>query len=221
MPHVKYDDHYLDDPAACGTPFPEFVRFCASATHGRVLDLGCGQGRDALMFARAGHQVVGVDISKVGVDQMLAAAAREGLDVVGVVQDIGAFVPQEPFDVVVLDRVLHMLPESDRPAVVKAAMEAVAPGGTLLVAEGPKGMLPIRELVVSRGWELPKATKNRLIARRPSAWPSWVPAGRGHGSGTSLGELSDPAVGGCSPRRSVAPACQPRRGRSRANSTGW
>ena len=168
MPHVKYDDHYRQDPAACGSPFKELMRFCESATPGAVLDLGCGQGRDALMFARAGHRVVGVDTSKVGIDQMLAVAAREGLDVVAHVQDIAAYAPQQQFDVVVLDRVLHMLREPDRPRVVAIAMKAVAPGGHLLVAEGPKGLLPVRHQVESQGWELTRATNNRLLARRPT-----------------------------------------------------
>ena len=168
MSDAKYDKHYREDPAACGQPFNEFVRFCREATPGAVLDLGCGQGRDTLMFARARHHVVGVDISKVGVEQMLVAAAREHLDVVGVVGDIVDFATEEQFDIVVLDRVLHMLHESDRTAVLTTAMDAVAPGGILLVAEGPKSMVPVRQAVVSQGWELPKDTRNRLFARRPA-----------------------------------------------------
>lgn len=169
MPSVKYDQHYLEDPAACGKPFSEFEAFCRDAEPGTVLDLGCGQGRDALMFARAGHHVVGVDVSSVGIEQMLAAARREGLDVEGMVHDIVTYRPQQAFDVVVLDRVLHMLPEATRSTALANAMVAVAPGGHLLVAEGPKGMVPVRQAIDQRGWSLPKATRNRLIAWRPGS----------------------------------------------------
>jgi 2-polyprenyl-3-methyl-5-hydroxy-6-metoxy-1,4-benzoquinol methylase len=168
MPTVKYDKHYRDDPAACGEPFSEFARFCESATRGSVLDLGCGQGRDTLLFARAGHRVVGVDVSAVGVGQMLAVARSEGLEIEGVVADIVAYSTQETFDIVILDRVLHMLQEPDRMALLDSAMEAVTPGGHLLVAEGPKGMEPVRQAVLSRGWGMVRASKNRLIARRPA-----------------------------------------------------
>lgn len=166
---VKYDKHYRDDPAACGAPFAEFEAFCGEAEAGSVLDLGCGQGRDALMFARAGHRVVGVDVSSVGITQMREAARAEGLDVEGVVADIRTYGPDRRFDVVILDRVLHMLAAADRIPMLETAMGAVAPGGHLLVAEGPKGMAPVRAAVEVSGWVLVKAKSNRLIARRPDA----------------------------------------------------
>ncbi len=168
MTDVKYDRHYRDDPAACGEPFSEFADFCSAAPPGSVLDLGCGQGRDALMFARAGHRVVGVDVSSVGIEQMVATARSQNLDVQGVVEDIRTYRSEQTFDIVILDRVLHMLDAADRLPMLASAMQAVTPGGHLLVAEGPKGMKPVREALEKAGWRLPKATRNRVIARRPS-----------------------------------------------------
>lgn len=159
---VKYDKHYRDDPAACGTPFAEFEA-------GSVLDLGCGQGRDALRFARAGHRALGVDVSSVGINQMREVAEAEGLGVEGVVADICTYEPDQRSDVVILDRVLHMLTAEDRIPMLETATGAVAPGSHLLVAEGPKGMTPVREAVEESGWVLVKARSNRLIARRPDA----------------------------------------------------
>jgi len=166
---VKYDAHYRDDPAACGAPFTEFDAFCRDADAGSVLDLGCGQGRDALMFARAGHRVLGVDVSSVGIGQMREVAAAEGLDVEGIVADIQTYEPDRRFDVVILDRVLHILAPDARIPMLETAMSAVRPGGHLLVAEGPRGMAPVREAVEGSGWALVKAKANRLIARRPAA----------------------------------------------------
>ena len=163
---VKYDRHYRDDPAACGAPFQEFERFCGEIEVGAVLDLGCGQGRDALMFARQGHRVTGVDLSSVGIDQMLEAAREEELEVEGIVADITAYRPDALFDIVILDRVLHMLAAEERISVFEVAMEAVAPGGHLLVAEGPKNMAVLREHIEQAEWSLVHATRNRLIARR-------------------------------------------------------
>lgn len=162
-----YDEYYRADPATCGAPFVEFADLCGELEAGTVLDLGCGQGRDALMFARAGHRVVGVDVSQVGVRQMRAVAKAEGLDVKGVVADLTTYRPTRRFDVVILDRVLHMLPEKTRRAVLRRAMAAVASGGSLLVAEGPKGMAPLRAALQGSGWSLVKTKPNRLIALRP------------------------------------------------------
>lgn len=163
----KYDRHYRADPAVCGDPFLAFSAFCLRVPPGRVLDLGCGQGRDALMFARAGHSVFGVDVSGVGVAQLEAAAQAEGLDVEARVGDIRHHDAARPYDIVILDRVLHMLPEDDRGPTLQRAMDAVTPGGHLLVAGGPQGMVPVRATVEAQGWGLVRAARNRLIAQRP------------------------------------------------------
>ena len=111
---TDYEKLYGEQDDVCGEPFPELVRFFDDLPSGRnVLDLGCGQGRDALVAARQGHRVVGVDLSALGITQMQARAEKEGLSVVGVVADIVAFEPDQSFEVVVLDRVLHMLPDDD------------------------------------------------------------------------------------------------------------
>jgi SAM-dependent methyltransferase len=47
----------------------------------RILDLGCGIGRHALLFARAGFSVTGLDLSEIGLSRMKALAADEGLRV--------------------------------------------------------------------------------------------------------------------------------------------
>lgn len=167
MPEPRYDQHYRDDPAACGEPFAEFVAFAGDAPVGSVLDLGCGQGRDALLFARAGHRVHGVDLSSVGVAQLLSRAQREGLPVTAEVADLVGYRAAASYDLVMLDRVLQMLDAGDRVAALNAAMAAVAPGGHLLVAEGPKGLAPVRAALEAAGWALVRATKNRLIAKRP------------------------------------------------------
>ena len=39
--------------------------------HVSVLDLGCGQGRDALFIARRGHILLGVDAAQTGIKQIL------------------------------------------------------------------------------------------------------------------------------------------------------
>ena len=87
---TDYEKQYQKSRDVCGPPFREFVAFFERyhKTRAKVLDLGCGQGRDALFIARKGHHVLGVDISRTGISQMLEEAEREGLDVCGVVADV-------------------------------------------------------------------------------------------------------------------------------------
>ncbi|MFT5683331.1 MAG: tellurite methyltransferase [Myxococcota bacterium] len=168
MPEVKYDRHYRESPAACGAPFPELV--VMAEKHGgagvSVLDIGCGQGRDALLFARTGCTVVGVDHSAVGIAQLKATAKTEGLDLTAEVADMTTYQTRVRFDIVILDRVLHMLSDdAARSAVLQTAMTAVKPGGRILIADGPKHRALIRSHLT--GWILFKDTKNRTFAISP------------------------------------------------------
>lgn len=146
---TDYEALYAEQAAVCGAPFSEYVQFFNGQAPGkRVLDLGCGQGRDALSAARSGHSVIGVDLSPSGVQQMVAAADAEGLSVTGVVADVAQYEPAEAFDVIVIDRVLHMLASDDLRGQVLARMTRhVQPGGHLLIADTPANLPLIREVM--------------------------------------------------------------------------
>ena len=105
----RYDRQYELEKDLFGPPYREFEEFLKTHAHpdGRALDLGCGQGRDALLLARYGYTVTGVDSSKVGVAQMLERAGQDDLHVEGVVADIYEYEPDGTFDAVVLDSILH------------------------------------------------------------------------------------------------------------------
>lgn len=80
---VTYDKYYLTENLF-GKPYPELIEFFADYPRkGKVLDLGCGQGRDAIALARLGYSVTGIDNSKVGIDQMNQFGQNENLDLVG------------------------------------------------------------------------------------------------------------------------------------------
>lgn len=105
----SYDAQYQQEPSLFGDPYPEFVQFIRQHPgHGkRALDIGCGQGRDALMLAQHGYHVTGVDGSAVGIEQMMTAATQADLTVAGVVADIYTYAPNGRFDLIVLDSMLH------------------------------------------------------------------------------------------------------------------
>jgi SAM-dependent methyltransferase len=97
---------------------------------GRALDLGAGEGRNAVWLARQGWQVTAVDYSDVGLDKARRLATSAGVTVELVCAD--ATQPIEGvFDLVVV-LYLH-LPADDRRRAYRNAAAAVAPGGTLLI----------------------------------------------------------------------------------------
>ena len=104
---TSYDEQYTEENLF-GDPYPEFVSFMASwEPKGKVLDVGCGQGRDSLFLAAQGYSVTGIDASQVGVEQMLELASRQALTIKGIVADFFNYDFTETYDVIVLDSILH------------------------------------------------------------------------------------------------------------------
>lgn len=110
---TNYDEQYQVEENLFGTPYAEFEEFVKQhAKQGAkqgctALDLGCGQGRDALMLAKHGYAVTGVDSSQVGVNQMIERAQKDNLVVKGVVANLFDYEWSETFDAIVLDSILH------------------------------------------------------------------------------------------------------------------
>ena len=153
---TDYETEFQRAENVCGEPFEEIATFFRELDFQQVsvLDLGCGQGRDALMAARLGHRVTGVDIAETGISQMTEQAEAEGLDVAGYVADIVSFEPPETYDLVLLDRVLHML-ESDevRESVLGKACRHTRLNGYVLVADTPSNSKLIEQFFRrQKGW---------------------------------------------------------------------
>ena len=109
----------------------------------RILDIGCGQGTQALSLARRGHSVTGLDSSEQLLDEFRAALAAEPEDVrerVQLVQGdalaLGERFAAGAFDVVLCHGVLMYF--ADPEPLLDAIAQVVAPGGTvsLLVRNG-------------------------------------------------------------------------------------
>src|SRR5690349_11732816 len=66
---------------------------------GRALDVGCGEGADAIWLALQGWEVTGLDVSAVAVERAAAAARAAGVEVEWVAADFAA-TPLGTFDLV-------------------------------------------------------------------------------------------------------------------------
>ncbi len=107
MKKVAYDTYYSDENYF-GQPYPGLVSFFSEyQPKGHVLDLGCGQGRDALLLGQLGYTVTGVDHSVVGITQLNQHASVKDYAVEGIVGNAYAFPISEQIDVVLLDSMLH------------------------------------------------------------------------------------------------------------------
>ena len=99
---------------------------------GRVLDLACGEGRNAVWLAERGWRATGVDFSDVALEKARALAAERGVEAEWVVGDLSSYRPEpQAFDLAILFYL--QVPAPVRRAAVQAAASAVAPGGTFLL----------------------------------------------------------------------------------------
>ena len=107
MKKTSYDKYYLEKDYF-GKPYEGLVDYFKTLDKKyKILDLGCGQGRDSLFLGRLGFNVKGIDISKVGIEQLNKVAQKENLSVVGVVDDIYNYKITDDIDLVLLDSMLH------------------------------------------------------------------------------------------------------------------
>jgi SAM-dependent methyltransferase len=112
---------------------------------GRALDLGCGHGPNALKLAKLGWTVVGIDWAAHAVDLAQKAAAAKKLPATFLVADVTTWKPTEQFDLVIST---YALPGGNGSRfALQTAMNALKPGGTLLVAEWDRSMNEVWDIV--------------------------------------------------------------------------
>ena len=142
----------------------------------QCVDLGCGSGRIALMLARRGARVIGVDVSQLMVERMETQARHEGIETVsGMVVAIEHLtLPRGALDLVVTNYALHHLLDDEKERLVKAAFGWLRPGGQLVVAD----------MMLGRGTAARDrkiiASKVRIMAKKglPGYWRIMKNAGR-------------------------------------------
>ncbi|MFE4691954.1 SAM-dependent methyltransferase [Streptomyces sp. NPDC056749] len=130
-----WDDRYREsDRIWSGNANVILVREVEGLTPGRALDLGCGEGADAVWLARFGWKVTATDISRVALERAAVHAAEAGVAdrIDWQWHDLGASFPEGEYDLVSA-QFLHSMGDLPRERILRQAASAVAPGGVLLV----------------------------------------------------------------------------------------
>lgn len=95
----------------------------------KVLDMGCGEGKDAVFLARNGYQVTAFDASESGLKKARELAARNGVEVDFIRADINEFKPVEMYDIVFSSGVCHYIRKDKRASLFKELKEHTTGGG--------------------------------------------------------------------------------------------
>lgn len=181
-----WDARYRDtDRVWSGNPNVALVAEVADLPPGRALDLGCGEGADAVWLARQGWRVTAVDISSVALEKAAAHAAEAGVTVDWQRHDLGRTFPEGTFDLV-SSQFTYSWNDFDRERMLRRAATAVAPGGILLIEghqdHGPfhhdqEMHFPSPEEIVAAlrlddGWEVLKAVTHPREQIGPDGRPA-------------------------------------------------
>ena len=180
-PSEFWDEFYSERQRVwSGKPNASLVREVGLIAPGRALDLGCGEGADAIWLAERGWTVTGVDISAVALDRAAQHAAEAGVAerVTWVQRDLAEWTPEGEYELVSA-QFLHSPIELPREQILRLAAQAVAPGGMLFVVghvafppwsqhhhDGSEAQLPTAEgLALSLGlradgWEVETGTSD-------------------------------------------------------------
>ena len=130
---VEWDGRYGDqgDIRWSGRPNGRLVAEVATLAPGRALDVGCGEGADAIWLAAGGWTVTAVDVSEVALARARAAADEAGVVVEWIGGDaLTTPLPAGTFDLVSIQ--YPALPKATGEAAVRALLDTVRPGGVLL-----------------------------------------------------------------------------------------
>jgi len=136
---AAYDGDIPDTPVD-----QDVVRVTRELQPGTALDLGCGSGQNSIWLGARGWRVHGVDIARGAIERAQAAAATAGVEATFEQADVTTWRTSERFDLVIST---YALPSRGpgRVHALTVARDAVAAGGTLLMAE-------FDESLAASGW---------------------------------------------------------------------
>jgi SAM-dependent methyltransferase len=134
MAQHDWNEHYASGfmPWDLGEPNPQLVELVVEAgmlSPGRVLEVGCGTGTDAIWLASRGFDIDAVDISPLAIDK---ACAKQGASKVrfAVLDFLRDPPPAGPFDLVFDRGVLHVFDEAEeRSRFAQLVAQLLAPNG--------------------------------------------------------------------------------------------
>jgi len=134
-PASFWDNRFDTDEYVYGSRPNDFVVEAAGTwldAPQEVLDLGVGEGRNAVHLAQQGHAVTAVDYSARGLRKTRRLADEKGVPVETIEADVREWEPDRDWDAIVVT-FLH-LPPDERPSLYHLLREHLRPGG-LLIAE--------------------------------------------------------------------------------------
>ncbi|MGY3619288.1 class I SAM-dependent methyltransferase [Bradyrhizobium sp. USDA 10063] len=126
-----WDSGYADPNVSCmGGPSPEIFEIApALRAKSVVVELGCGEGRNALYLAHFDHQVIATDISEAAISKLNRLAGDLGVNITSGVARVEDVQPPAYLDVFIAHCVLHFTERTVWKPLVTTLIDRTRPGG--------------------------------------------------------------------------------------------
>jgi tellurite methyltransferase len=128
-----YDD--LDGPGAFGSPSSEIIELAdLLPANAQILDLGCGDGRNAVYLAERDFQVTAIDVSPRAIRKLQHNASSRGAVIKTEVQDLRDFTIDGSYNLIIAHGCLHLVEHVHSSRLLREMKGATQPGGYNVVA---------------------------------------------------------------------------------------
>ncbi|BFH61872.1 methyltransferase domain-containing protein [Paenibacillus azoreducens] len=132
-PVTVYEETYKTQEYYWGTVPNEVcyqvLQLMPPTKHVKLLDIGCGEGKDAVFFARNGYDVTAFDVTDAGVEKTKKLAAQTGVHVHVFKADIVDYRLDTHFDILFSSGVLHYIKPDFRQEIFENYKQFTNPGG--------------------------------------------------------------------------------------------
>jgi SAM-dependent methyltransferase len=160
----RYSDHLLDRPRKFAKQLP---------VPSRILDLGCGPGRDLRIFAECGHKAIGLDLNP----DFVQLASTHGDVTLGDIRDVASLFSPSSFDGIWAQASLVHLSHDETVRVLETLNLLLAPNGHFYACVSAFGETGWREEADGRRWY--------------RAWPGHTFAEEVENAGFIVNEITD------------------------------
>lgn len=134
MSAVTPESQDLNARYGLNPPHSEVVRACRVVEPGKVLDMGCGGGRNALYLSRLGFDVTAVDINPNAIGMLQSIIGQEGITTIDARRhDLNQANLGEVYDFIACTVTLMFLDPARVDAVIADMQHCTRPGGYNLV----------------------------------------------------------------------------------------
>ena len=111
----------------------ELIKLCPPTENTKVLDIGCGEGKDAVFMAEKGYDVTAFDLTENGIRKTIALAHKRGVKVNAYVEDINTFETDEQFDIIFSTGTVQYIFDENKEAFFKKLEKITKPNGIVFI----------------------------------------------------------------------------------------